>query len=194
MALSAVGIFFRTVLGLHSTWLVNSTHAVGVAAISGGDTSQERLLNGALLTFGEGWHNNRHAHPQSLSTWPNVVRVRPNWYGISALRMIESCVGCEGQKTRATDPTSLRLCCTRLISAYLGSGRGAKRQFPNVLGEGRGTEIGRMVLTPAKKAKRLYHFCELTATNYGAIRPEYLACPPVANTNKQSADDVDRSF
>jgi stearoyl-CoA desaturase (delta-9 desaturase) len=58
-------IFFRTVLGLHATWLVNSaTHIWGRRRFHTADTSRNSLWV-ALLTFGEGWHNNHHAHPQS---------------------------------------------------------------------------------------------------------------------------------
>ena len=42
------GIFFRTVVGLHSTWLVNSaTHMVGNTAVSHPCHLQEQLLGGA---------------------------------------------------------------------------------------------------------------------------------------------------
>jgi fatty-acid desaturase len=58
-------IFFRTVLGLHSTWLVNSaTHMWGRRRFATRDNSRNSLWV-ALLTFGEGWHNNHHAFPQS---------------------------------------------------------------------------------------------------------------------------------
>jgi stearoyl-CoA desaturase (delta-9 desaturase) len=40
----------------------------------------------ALLTFGEGWHNNHDAHPQSCRHGLDWYEVDPNWYGIAALR------------------------------------------------------------------------------------------------------------
>src|SRR5205807_2418678 len=59
------GIFLRTVVGLHVTWLVNSaTHMWGSQRFLTGDTSKNSFWV-AVLTFGEGWHNNHHAHPQS---------------------------------------------------------------------------------------------------------------------------------
>jgi fatty-acid desaturase len=80
------GIFFRTVLGLHSTWLVNSaTHMWGSRRFSTTDTSRNSFWV-ALLTFGEGWHNNHHAHPQSSRHGLAWYEFDPNWYGVAALQ------------------------------------------------------------------------------------------------------------
>ena len=55
----------RVVVGLHSTWLVNSaTHMWGGRRFETTDDSRN-LWWVALLTFGEGWHNNHHANPVS---------------------------------------------------------------------------------------------------------------------------------
>ncbi|MGH9596416.1 MAG: acyl-CoA desaturase [Edaphobacter sp.] len=81
------GIFFRTVIGLHSTWLVNSaTHMWGSRRFATTDTSRNSFWV-ALLTFGEGWHNNHHAHPQSSRHGLAWYEFDPNWYGISTLRL-----------------------------------------------------------------------------------------------------------
>ncbi|MEO8683040.1 MAG: fatty acid desaturase, partial [Vicinamibacterales bacterium] len=57
------GTFFRTTYGLHATWLVNSaTHLWGSRRFQTRDDSTNNWWV-ALLTFGEGWHNNHHAHP-----------------------------------------------------------------------------------------------------------------------------------
>ena len=59
------GVFFRVVFGLHATWLVNSaSHLWGSRRFHTTDDSKN-LWWVALLTFGEGWHNNHHAHPTS---------------------------------------------------------------------------------------------------------------------------------
>jgi len=59
------GIFLRVVVGLHATWLVNSaTHMWGSRRFATRDDSRNSWWV-ALLTFGEGWHNNHHAHPVS---------------------------------------------------------------------------------------------------------------------------------
>ena len=59
------GVFLRVVVGLHSTWLVNSaTHLWGKRRFETGDDSKNSWWV-ALVTFGEGWHNNHHAYPTS---------------------------------------------------------------------------------------------------------------------------------
>jgi stearoyl-CoA desaturase (delta-9 desaturase) len=56
------GVFLRVVVGLHSTWLVNSaTHLWGKRRFVTTDDSRNNWWV-ALLSFGEGWHNNHHAH------------------------------------------------------------------------------------------------------------------------------------
>jgi fatty-acid desaturase len=59
------GIFLRVTVGLHATWLVNSaTHMWGERRFATRDDSKNNWWV-ALMTFGEGWHNNHHAHPTS---------------------------------------------------------------------------------------------------------------------------------
>jgi stearoyl-CoA desaturase (delta-9 desaturase) len=59
------GVFFRTAFVYHATWLVNSaTHVWGYRNFATGDRSRN-LWWVAALTFGEGWHNNHHAHQRS---------------------------------------------------------------------------------------------------------------------------------
>jgi stearoyl-CoA desaturase (delta-9 desaturase) len=81
-------VFFRTVIGLHATWLVNSaTHIWGRRRFPTADTSRNSLWV-ALLTFGEGWHNNHHAHPQSARHGLAWYELDVNWYQISLLRRL----------------------------------------------------------------------------------------------------------
>jgi fatty-acid desaturase len=59
------GIFARLVLVYHCTWLVNSaTHKFGYRTYEAGDNSTNCWWV-ALLTYGEGWHNNHHAYQYS---------------------------------------------------------------------------------------------------------------------------------
>jgi sn-1 stearoyl-lipid 9-desaturase len=82
------GIFFRTVFGLHSTWLVNSaTHSWGSRRFETRDDSTNSWWV-ALLTFGEGWHNNHHAHPVSARHGLKWYEIDTNWYGIWALQKL----------------------------------------------------------------------------------------------------------
>ena len=81
-------VFLRTVLGLHSTWLVNSaTHMWGSRRFLTGDTSTNSFWV-AILTFGEGWHNNHHAAPQAARHGLAWYEIDVNWYGIAVLRML----------------------------------------------------------------------------------------------------------
>jgi stearoyl-CoA desaturase (delta-9 desaturase) len=59
------GVFLRVTLGLHATWCVNSaTHIWGSRRFATKDRSRN-LWWVALITGGEGWHNNHHAFPVS---------------------------------------------------------------------------------------------------------------------------------
>jgi len=59
------GIFVRTTLLYHATYLVNSaTHCWGYRNHATRDDSTN-LWWVAILTLGEGWHNNHHAFPRS---------------------------------------------------------------------------------------------------------------------------------
>jgi stearoyl-CoA desaturase (delta-9 desaturase) len=76
------------VFGLHCTWLVNSaTHMWGTQRFLTTDTSRNNFWI-AILTFGEGWHNNHHAIPQSARHGFTWYEIDLNWYGISALRTL----------------------------------------------------------------------------------------------------------
>ena len=82
------GIFFRTVFGLHATWLVNSaTHMIGTRRFQTRDLSTNSWWV-ALFSFGEGWHNNHHAHPVSARHGLAWYEVDFNWYGIWLLKKL----------------------------------------------------------------------------------------------------------
>ena len=76
------GTFLRTTLGLHATWLVNSaTHLWGQRRFETRDDSRNNWWV-ALLTGGEGWHNNHHAHPVSARHGLAWYEFDINYYGI----------------------------------------------------------------------------------------------------------------
>ncbi len=82
------GIFLRVTLGLHATWLVNSaTHLWGSRRFATRDDSRNSWWV-ALLTGGEGWHNNHHAHPVSARHGLTWYEIDPNYYGIWLLKKI----------------------------------------------------------------------------------------------------------
>jgi fatty-acid desaturase len=79
-------IAFRIVFGLHSTWLVNSaTHMWGGRRFATRDDSRNTWWV-ALLTFGEGWHNNHHAHPTSARHGLAWYEFDPSWIQIRILK------------------------------------------------------------------------------------------------------------
>ncbi len=60
----AWALFARLVLLMHATWLVNSAaHKWGYRNYESTDDSRNNWLV-ALVTFGEGWHNNHHTFPR----------------------------------------------------------------------------------------------------------------------------------
>lgn len=59
------GFFISTTLVYHGTFLVNSVvHVFGSQRFHTGDDSRNNFLV-ALITLGEGWHNNHHRYPGS---------------------------------------------------------------------------------------------------------------------------------
>jgi stearoyl-CoA desaturase (delta-9 desaturase) len=62
-----IGFFLSTILLYHGTFFVNSlTHLFGRRRFATSDTSRNSLLI-ALITCGEGWHNNHHHYQLSAS-------------------------------------------------------------------------------------------------------------------------------
>ena len=76
------GSLLRVTLGLHATWLVNSaTHMWGSRRFETRDDSRNSWWV-ALLTGGEGWHNNHHAHPVSARHGLRWYEIDANFWGI----------------------------------------------------------------------------------------------------------------
>jgi stearoyl-CoA desaturase (delta-9 desaturase) len=82
------GIFFRVTLGQHVTWMVNSvTHIWGSRRFETRDGSRNNWWV-ALLSFGEGWHNNHHAHPVSARHGLAWYEIDITWYTIHLLEKL----------------------------------------------------------------------------------------------------------
>ena len=82
------GLFLRVTVGLHTTWLVNSaTHLWGTRRFETKDDSTNNPLI-ALMTFGEGWHNNHHAHPRAARHGLAWYELDINWMGIRTLQLL----------------------------------------------------------------------------------------------------------
>jgi stearoyl-CoA desaturase (delta-9 desaturase) len=81
------GGFFRIVFGLHATWLVNSaTHMWGKRRFNTRDDSRNNWWV-ALMTFGEGWHNNHHAHPTSARHGLAWYEFDPSWILLKVMKV-----------------------------------------------------------------------------------------------------------
>jgi fatty-acid desaturase len=82
------GIFLRVTFGLHATWLVNSaTHMWGTRRFATKDDSRNSWWV-ALLTFGEGWHNNHHAHPTSARHGLAWYEFDISWITLTVLKSL----------------------------------------------------------------------------------------------------------
>jgi stearoyl-CoA desaturase (delta-9 desaturase) len=78
----------RLVLVYHVTWLVNSaTHAFGYRNFDCPDLSRNCWWV-AILSFGEGWHNNHHAHPHSARHGLRWFEFDITWQHIKVLRQL----------------------------------------------------------------------------------------------------------
>ncbi len=82
------GMFLRSVLLWHSTWLINSAaHLWGYRNFSSDDGSRN-LWWAALLTYGEGWHNNHHAYPNVAKAGVRWWEIDVTWWAIQALNTL----------------------------------------------------------------------------------------------------------
>jgi fatty-acid desaturase len=82
------GVFLRVTVGLHVTWLVNSaTHLWGSRRFATRDDSRNNWFV-AAMSFGEGWHNNHHAHPTSARHGLAWYEIDITWMTIQLLQKV----------------------------------------------------------------------------------------------------------
>jgi stearoyl-CoA desaturase (delta-9 desaturase) len=82
------GIFVRLVVVFHVTWFVNSaTHKFGYKSHESNDQSRNCWWV-ALLTFGEGWHNNHHAYQYSARHGLQWWEIDTTWMAIRTLQFL----------------------------------------------------------------------------------------------------------
>ena len=90
MACSLVvwGVFLRLCLVLHATWFVNSaSHMWGYRNYTTTDQSRNNWWV-ALITYGEGWHNNHHAFPRMAAHGHRWWEVDVTFTAIRCLRAV----------------------------------------------------------------------------------------------------------
>ncbi|CAD0221670.1 Delta 9 desaturase [Planktothrix agardhii] len=82
------GIFFRVVVMFHCTWFVNSaTHKFGYQTYESGDSSRNCWWV-AVVTYGEGWHNNHHAFQYSARHGLEWWEIDLTWMTIALLQAL----------------------------------------------------------------------------------------------------------
>lgn len=90
---SAISVFLwgtvlRTVVVYHGTWFVNSAaHMWGYRNFETTDTSRNTWWV-ALLSFGEGWHNNHHAFQRSAAHGLRWFELDPTYWVIKLLSFV----------------------------------------------------------------------------------------------------------
>jgi stearoyl-CoA desaturase (delta-9 desaturase) len=83
-----VGFFLSTVLLWHGTFTVNSlAHVFGRRRYATNDTSRNSLAI-ALITGGEGWHNNHHYHPGSVRQGFFWWEIDTTYYMLKGLSLV----------------------------------------------------------------------------------------------------------
>ena len=83
-----VGFVWSTVLLYHATFCINSlAHTLGTKRYVTGDDSRNNWLL-ALITLGEGWHNNHHAFQSSARQGFRWWEVDPTYYVLRALAAV----------------------------------------------------------------------------------------------------------
>jgi stearoyl-CoA desaturase (delta-9 desaturase) len=82
------GFFISTIAVYHVTYLVNSaTHIIGTRRYHTKDDSKNSMIV-ALLTFGEGWHNNHHYYPNSTRQGFFWWEIDISYYILSFMSML----------------------------------------------------------------------------------------------------------
>ncbi|HZY97711.1 MAG TPA: fatty acid desaturase [Candidatus Cybelea sp.] len=79
------GMFVRLTVSYHATWLVNSAaHSIGYRSYRTQDLSTNCWWV-ALISWGEGWHNNHHAFPYSARHGLRWFEIDPTWWLVKVL-------------------------------------------------------------------------------------------------------------
>ena len=82
------GFFIATVVLYHATFTINSlAHRLGSRRYATRDESRNNAWL-AVLTFGEGWHNNHHHYPASARQGFYWWELDATWYGLRLLAAI----------------------------------------------------------------------------------------------------------
>jgi len=124
------GFFVRTIFVLHTTWLVNSaTHVWGYRSHETRDKSTN-LWWVALLTYGEGWHNNHHAFQTSARHGMDWWEVDPTWMTIKALSWVGVTYNIKLPRLASNDPLAVQSEARAAAKAARKAEKRAKKSKP----------------------------------------------------------------
>jgi sn-2 palmitoyl-lipid 9-desaturase len=83
------GVFLRAVILWHTTWLINSaSHITGYRSFDETEDNSRNLWWTAILTYGEGWHNNHHAYPNVAPAGRTWWEIDTTWWVIQGLQKL----------------------------------------------------------------------------------------------------------
>jgi stearoyl-CoA desaturase (Delta-9 desaturase) len=98
------GFFISTFACYHVTYLVNSlAHVMGSRRYETKDDSRNNLVV-ALLTFGEGWHNNHHHYPNSTRQGFYWWEIDLTYYGLYFMSLLGLTWDLRGVPKRVREP------------------------------------------------------------------------------------------
>lgn len=82
------GFFISTIVLYHGTFTINSlAHLIGKKVFPGKDDSRNNFWL-ALITLGEGWHNNHHYYPGSARQGFLWWEIDITYYGLKLLEKL----------------------------------------------------------------------------------------------------------
>ena len=103
-----IGFFLSPVLLWNGTFLVNSmAHLVGRRRYATPDTSRNSMVI-ALITGGEGWHNNHHYLPSSVRQGFTWWEFDPTWYMLRGLAKVKVVRDLKDPPARLLDQAKVR--------------------------------------------------------------------------------------
>ncbi|MCU0272990.1 MAG: acyl-CoA desaturase [Acidimicrobiales bacterium] len=103
------GWFVSTTLLYHATFLVNSlAHIRGSQPFDAGDDSRNNAFV-ALVTIGEGWHNNHHRFPRSARMGFGRRQPDPTWMVLKVMERLRLISDLRGPNEKAIEREQERL-------------------------------------------------------------------------------------
>jgi stearoyl-CoA desaturase (delta-9 desaturase) len=95
-----IGVFLSTALLYHGTFFINSlAHCLGRQRYSTHDDSRNSALL-AVITLGEGWHNNHHHRPSACRQGVRWWELDVTWMGLKILSWMGLVWGLREHKTQ----------------------------------------------------------------------------------------------